>query len=97
MKIALNKLNKLRLAGQDVSAILQEAVLRNWTGIWEIGDSRKPFSKSPNGKYPEGSPPYHQLAPEVTPAQQAAADKMIADGMRAVEEARLKRMKEKSS
>ncbi len=76
MKIAVNKLTKLREAGQDVSAILQEAVLRNWTGVWGIDDHRKPFNGKSHDKpkIPE---------PNITPEMQAAAERQIEEINRA--------------
>ncbi len=90
MKIALGKLTKLRAAGQNISEILQEAILRNWTGMWGIDDPRKSFNGKPLSK---AKPP----EPIVTREQQAKADAMIAEGERLIEEARLKRIQQQKA
>ncbi len=99
MKAIIRELEKFREMGQDIRAVLAYSTMGGHAGVFKqstFGPNGW-VNRDRNGKPSEGSPPSHQLAAEVTPAQQAAADKMIADGMRLVEEARIKRMKEKSS
>ena len=87
------KLARIREAGHDPLASLEASIVGGYQGLF-------PVPSIPNGKHgkpTEGNPPSHQPAPTITPAQQAHADQMMADGYRKIEQARLKRLEEKAA
>ncbi len=82
IEAALRRCPKSKLRIDYLSAILR--------GYQQEGG---PPKDSPNGVKSHSKP---KPEPIITAADQAAADKMIADGMRSVEQARLKRLEGKS-
>jgi uncharacterized protein YdaU (DUF1376 family) len=45
IKLLINKLDKFRLAGQDVQAILERSITSGWQDLYEIAEVKKPVNK----------------------------------------------------
>jgi hypothetical protein len=50
IKLAIVKLEKLRAGGENPNEILNEAILRTWTGLWSLKDKK---SGGQNGRFSE--------------------------------------------
>ena len=97
MRAVIRELEKLKEAGEDIRSVLARSTMTGSAGVFAVPDWAKPQGHLKNGKPTEGNPPSHQPAPTITPAQQAHADQMMADGYRKIEQARLKRLEEKAA
>ncbi len=45
IKLLINKLDKYRLAGQDIQAILERSITSGWQDLYEIAEVKKPINK----------------------------------------------------
>jgi hypothetical protein len=52
-RVSVKKLTKIREAGGDVTAAIEEAVLRGWTGLWEAREEAAVSGKAAAGLPPD--------------------------------------------